>query len=174
MTSITSGTVQIFTFKDGILSRVAHDLRIRAEQFEIRPSDPGPDGAAVSADFSPDHLVVEGPMKGGRLEEGGMSAADKREIQTTMRQTLLRSAPIHFDGTARSAGSGYAVDGTLSMAGREAGVRFTLDRRGDRLVGEVELEPSRWGIAPYKALMGAIKLKDQVRVRFDLPAPDTA
>lgn len=171
MKSITTGTIRIFTFKRGILSKMAHDLRIRVEGFEIRPGEPGPDGAAVEADFVPERFVVEGPIKHGHLDESGLSPADKREIATTMRDKILASAPVRFRGTARESADAYSVDGTLTMAGRDGSVVFKLARQGDRLLGEVELEPSRWGIQPYKAMLGAIQLQDRVRVDFDLPAP---
>jgi hypothetical protein len=34
----------------------------------------------------------------------------------------------------------------------------------------VSLRPSEFGIAPYKALAGAIRLQDRVRVELDLDA----
>ncbi len=171
ITAADASSIRIFTFKRGILSKIAHDLQIRVDGFEIRPAEPATDGTAVEADFLPDHFRVEGTVKNDRLDEGGLSDADKREIKATMRDKVLASQPIRFRGTARESGAGYSVDGTLSMAGRDASVAFTLARREHRLVGAVELQPSRWGIEPYKAMMGAIKLEDRVRVDFDLPDP---
>jgi hypothetical protein len=40
------------------------------------------------------------------------------------------------------------------------------------LAVEVPLVPSRWGIAPYRALAGALKLQDRVIVRLSLPRGD--
>ena len=49
--------------------------------------------------------------------------------------------------------------------------KATQDQFGiPEVTGEVTLTPTRWGIKPFKALMGAIKLKDRVLIRFDLPA----
>jgi hypothetical protein len=31
--------------------------------------------------------------------------------------------------------------------------------------------PTRWGIEPFKALLGAIKLDDRVLVKFDFASP---
>ena len=44
------------------------------------------------------------------------------------------------------------------------------DRADGRDRGAVELVPSRWGIAAFKALMGAIRVQDRIWVTFDLPA----
>ncbi|HTU61142.1 MAG TPA: hypothetical protein VMF89_21960, partial [Polyangiales bacterium] len=39
-----------------------------------------------------------------------------------------------------------------------------LIRSGDNMQSVFELKPSEFGIAPYKALGGAIKLEDRVRI----------
>jgi hypothetical protein len=36
--------------------------------------------------------------------------------------------------------------------------------RGARLVGELELAPSQWGIKPFRALGGTLKVQDRIRV----------
>src|SRR5256885_12067352 len=41
------GTIRVFTFKDGLLSAVAHDLQIRLEQFAITL-----DGENVTGEFA--------------------------------------------------------------------------------------------------------------------------
>jgi hypothetical protein len=37
---------------------------------------------------------------------------------------------------------------------------------GDAYTATFELTPSQWGVAQYKALLGAIRLKDVVRIEF--------
>ena len=56
------------------------------------------------------------------------------------------------------------------MTGRAAAVSFALEERSGRLKGRVALTPTQWGIKPFKALLGAIKVQDRVIVEFDLPA----
>ncbi|MEB2312792.1 MAG: hypothetical protein OZ921_11630 [Sorangiineae bacterium] len=173
MRALTGGTVSIFTYKHGLLSRVAHDLRIRVDRFEIRPSDWGPEGAAVTAEFYPESFRVEGAMRQGELAPDSLSASDKRQIEDTLTRTILRSAPVRFDGTARAEGSSYRVEGALELARNTANISFLLMKADScQLTGALELAPSRWGIEPYSALLGAIKLQDRVRVVFELPLPE--
>jgi polyisoprenoid-binding protein YceI len=73
-----------------------------------------------------------------------------------------------FFGTASAEGDGFRVSGELELAGRRAPLAFDVKRRGDTYSAEFELAPSRWGIAQYKALLGAIRLKDRVRVQVEL------
>jgi len=40
-----------------------------------------------------------------------------------------------------------------------------------RVVGGATVVQSRWGIRPYSAFFGALKLRDEVRVEFDVALP---
>lgn len=168
MATINEGRVEVYTFKEGLLGRAAHDLRLTVQDFSI---DGSPD--QLEARFDIRGFRVDGAMRDGRLDERVLGDKDKREILDNIRNKILHAdRPLRFRGKAglRDDG-GYRVSGELEMAGQSRPVELALDRSGDRLRGEIELTPSRWGVKPFKALMGAIKLQDRVRVRFDLPAP---
>ena len=47
-------------------------------------------------------------------------------------------------------------------------VTLRSERDGERCAGQVEFAPSRFGIQPYRAFLGALKLDDRVRVSWDL------
>lgn len=158
-------TMQIFTFKAGLLSRVAHDLRITVGDWSVNR-----DGDAVRARVVAASLSVDGAMRRGSLDAGGLSPKDRRTIEKTAREELLqagRHPEVTFDGRV----DGDALVGTLTLRGRGLPVRLPAERRADgTLHVDAEIVPSRWGIAPYKALMGAIQLQDRVRVVADVPA----
>lgn len=162
----TTGTIHVFTYKDGLLARLAHDLRLTLQRFEIQR-----DGAGVQARFWPGSLHVDGAIdRHGALDVNTLSDSDRRKIGENLAQDVLhldRFPEASFRGQIVG---GSAVEGELTLAGRSASVRVPVQAAGGRLRGEVTLVPSRWGIAPYKALAGAIKLQDRVRVVLDLPA----
>ncbi len=169
MATIEQGRVEAYTFKEGILGRAAHDLRLTVQSFRIEGSP-----AELHATFDIRSFRVDGAMRDGRLDERALGDKDKQEILGNVRDRILHAdRPLRFQGQAalRDDG-GYRISGDLEMAGQSRPIELTLDKSGDRLQGEIELTPSRWGIKPFKALMGAIKLQDRVRVRFDLPAPE--
>lgn len=169
--TITEGTFHVFTFKDGLLARLAHDLRLTLERFELTV-----DGDEVSGRFWPASLRVDGVMSRGQLKPRGISDGDKRKIQGNINQKILhtgRYPEISFEGQGTPDGDdAWRVQGALKMMGREAPVSLRVTRRGGRYQGEVELTPTRWGIQPYKALAGAIKLQDRLKVSFELTAKD--
>lgn len=153
------GPVHVFTFKAGLLSRVAHDLRLSAQGGTVEV-----DGDAIRAEVPLAGLRVDGVMKKGRLDPAGLSPKDQASVARTATQELLqvgRHPVARFEGR-REAGF---VRGRLSFRGRSVSVELPV--RGARIVGEIQ--PSAWGIAPYKALMGAIQLQDRVRLEIDLP-----
>ena len=59
----------VFTKKEGLLSKVAHDLRLSLARFEISR-----DGDTVRGRFWPDTLTVDGAMRDGRLDAGDVAA----------------------------------------------------------------------------------------------------
>lgn len=160
-------TIHVFTFKDGLLARLAHDLRLTLGRFEIQR-----DGAALTGRFWPASLTVDGAMtRQGQLDAHALSDSDRRKIEQNIAEDVLhlaRAPEASFSG--RILAGEAAVEGELTLAGRSAAVQAPVRAADGRLRAELTLVPSRWGIAPYRALAGAIKLQDRVLVVVDLPA----
>jgi hypothetical protein len=165
--TLTRGRIEVFTFKEGLLSPIAHDLRLRLDRFEISH-----DETAVEGRFWPDSLVVEGAIEHGRLNENVLSAAQRDEIRDNIRRKIL-STDLHpqarFRAKVVARGETYELDGVLELVGLPQPVALSVRARDGRLQGELEVRPSQWGIKPFRALLGAIRLADRVRVHFDLP-----
>jgi hypothetical protein len=161
---MTAG-IHVFTFKDGLLARLAHDLQLTLEDFEIHR-----EGAAVTGRFRPASLRVEGVIrKDGSLDPATLSAADRAKIGSNIADEILhldRHPEARFVGTTH----GTTIEGDLTLVGVTRPVRAEVQAHGGRLRAEFTLVPSRWGIPPYRALAGAIRLQDRVVVRVDLPA----
>ena len=161
--------IRVFTYKEGLLSAVAHDLRLHVE---ARGVDVKLAGGQVAAELDATALVVDGVMRGAQLDDGTLDERDRRKIVDTIRRELLhtqRFPKIRFTGkaTARDAEQ-LALDGELELVGVRRPLSFTATRAGRRIRARVTLRPSDWGIRPYKALAGAIRLQDRVTVELDL------
>jgi hypothetical protein len=161
-----SASVHVFTFKEGLLARIAHDLQIRATHWEIAM-----EGDAVRGWFALAGLRVDGAVSHGHVNDGALSASDRAKIERTMAHDVLatRQFPTAiFEGILDR--DAMRVSGTLRLHGRtHALAPFELRDDGVNISVDVELTPSRWGIAPYRALAGALKLQDRVVVRITLP-----
>lgn len=172
---VTTATCHVFTFKEGMLSAVAHDLRIRVERLTIAI-----DAAAgtVEARFFAASLRVDCAMKAGQEDHGALSDRNKREIAENIVDDVLhadRYPEIVFRSTKVEGGlEGEAdvrrIEGTLVLHGTERPLRVTARREAGRWVAEVELHQPDFGIRPYSAMLGTLKVKPTVRVRVSVPA----
>lgn len=159
-----TATIQVFTFKDGLLARLAHDLRLTLRRYEVRR-----EGAAITGTFWPGSLAIDGVVgKRGEVDAGALSAGDRAKIMENIAGVLQtgRFPEVTLAGQVALT----RVTGELTLVGRRQPIEATIEGGGGRLRAEVVLVPSRWGIAPYRALAGAIKLQDRMIVRVDLPA----
>lgn len=166
-----TATCHVFTFKEGVLSAVAHDLRIRAERFAIAIDEAA---GTVEARVFADSLRVDCAMKGGREDFDALSDRNKREIQGNIVDDVLharRHPEIVFRSTAITGeGDERNIEGTLSLYGTERPLRAIARRQAGRWTAEVELHQPDFGIKPYSAMLGTLKIRPVVRVRVSVPA----
>ena len=158
-------TAHVYTFKEGFLARLAHDLRLTVGKFEIHL-----ERSKLRASFAADSLRVDGVARPAGVDAGALSADDKADIEDTIRRVLLQSAAhpqIEVHGTLTPVGEGFAADVEVRLRGVTQRLRVPIEIEPDRTVARVELAPSHFGIAPYKALAGAIRLQDRVVVSIE-------
>jgi len=156
----------VLTFKDGLLARLAHDLQIRATSFDAKL-----EGDAIVVLVPLAKLKVEGAVEHGRVKPSVLSTSDLGKIERTMHDDVLASArhpEARFEGTVDR--TALRIRGRLTLHGRTIELApITFREDGELLRAEVPLVPSRWGIAPYRALAGALKLQDRIIIRVALP-----
>ncbi len=173
----TTAECHVFTFKGGMLSAVAHDLRIRVGRFTIEIDE---EAGTLEARFFADSLRVECAMKDGREDPGTLRESQKREIEGNIVDEVLhaRKHPeIVFrakcaapTSAAKGAVEEQRLEGTLALHGAQRPLRTTARRQGERWIAEVELHQPDFGIKPYSALLGTLKVLPTVRVRVSMPA----
>jgi polyisoprenoid-binding protein YceI len=158
----------VFTFKEGLLSAVAHDLKLRLTSFSIEV-----DGDRVKATFAAASIEVVTARKDGVDVPGAVSDSDKKTIAENARDDVLatRKHPtISFASTkVEASGDAHRVEGQLTLHGATRPVAFTTKIEGDREIAEVTLHQPDWGITPYKAMLGTLRIQPDVRVRVAIP-----
>jgi polyisoprenoid-binding protein YceI len=173
-----NGRLLVRTSRTGLGRRAGHDLTIEATRWS---------GEATVLTGEPSRSSVTVTVEAASLEvregTGGikpLTDSDRAEIRRTMQGGDLLDAVRHPEITFRStAVSGtpedFTVTGELTLKG--ATHPLTVHSRvaeDGRLRGEAVLTQSAWGIKPYSAFLGALRLADEVRVEFDLAATDSA
>lgn len=168
----TTAECLVFTRKEGMLAAAGHDLKLRVGHFEIE-ADP----AAVRARFDAASLRVVCAVREGRDDPAALSERDRREIEQTVQAKVLdaRAHPwISFVAGPPSDGpGGLLLQGALSIRGHERTLSVPLRREGDRAVVQLRLHQPDFGIRPYSALFGALKVQPDVEVRLTFPWPST-
>ena len=166
----TDAEVTVFTYKEGLLSAIAHDLRIAVRRFEIKVAE---DRSRVEAIVRADSLEVVCAMRDGIDTPRVLSERDKRKIATNIRKDVLRASrypEIAFRAaTVRSVEEGYQLEGDLTLHGRNKSLVVQV-REGDNAYrAELTLHQPGFGITPYRAMMGTLKVQADIRLQVVIP-----
>jgi polyisoprenoid-binding protein YceI len=156
----SSAECQVLTYKDGILSPLGHDLTIAVGRFTIAV-----DGERVEASFDAGSLRVLS-SSGGAVP---LSQRDKQSIEETIAREILkaqRHPRIEFRGTVGES----EIRGQLTLVGKTREIVCRHRVEGARHTAEARLHQPDFGISPYRAMLGALRLKADLDVRVSLRA----
>lgn len=160
----------LFSFKDGLLARLAHDLKLQVERFSIEVDETT---HQIKATFDPSSLQVVCARVDGRDDPSTLSKGDKKKIYDNVTKDVLRVRKypeICFDSTnVVERGDGFAVEGTLQMHGKSRNIQASVRADGDRWVTELTLHQPDFSIKPYTAALGGLKVKPDVLIRVSVP-----
>jgi YceI-like domain len=169
-----NGRVVLKTGRQGIAARAGHDLTIEVTRWSARVEVPdeaagGITAATVSAEFDLGSLEVREGTGGAKP----LSDRDRGEIRKTM-SGILGGGTASFASSriVRFGASGGAIEGTLTLNGKSEPVRVQVSEPGPgRYRGTATVVQSAHGIKPYVGFFGALKLKDEVAVEFEVTVP---
>lgn len=167
------GRVLVRTSRTGLGRRAGHDLTIEATRWEaqaaVDPADPGQ--SSVTAAIEVGALEV-------REGTGGikpLTDGDRADIKATITGKILRTAehPMITFASTQVTGNpeAFQLTGNLTIMGQAHPVTISGSVAGGRIRGHATVAQTRWGIKPYSAFAGALRLADDVEVEFDLAAP---
>jgi len=167
----------VFVGKTGFFSALAHDHEIGVKQFGGRVVIPeaGASGGSLEMEVDAPSLVV--------LDKKP-SEDDKKKIFNSMHNEVLESAKfqkITFKsvsvGDVKKTGNdtySFVVNGDLTLHGVTkriaVPVAATVTPQQLRGAGKYTLKQTDYGIKPYSAAGGTIKVKNEVVVNFDIVA----
>jgi YceI-like domain len=171
-----NGRVVLKTGRVGFAAKAGHDLTIEVTRWSADiavPDDGDLSAATVTAELDLGSLTVKEGSGGARP----LSDSDRRDIQSTIGK-ILGGAGSSGGGPAKAtfrstkvvpAGGGGAIEGMLTINGRSRHVRLQLTApEPGRYRGGLSVVQSEFGIKPYTGFFGALKLRDDVAVEFEL------
>ncbi|MEV0384032.1 YceI family protein [Nonomuraea sp. NPDC050643] len=152
------GRLLLRTSRQGLAATVGHDLTLEVTRWSGEV-DPGTGAVSVTADLG-SLRVVEGT--GGAMP---LTERDKREIVQNARRLLDADRRPEARYTAAHDATESALIGDLTLLGRTRPLRLQVTRLdGERYRATGTVVQSAYGIKPYSAFFGALKVADPVEV----------
>ena len=86
---------------------------------------------------------------------------------------MLKGTAIAFRSTSvNRAGEHVEIAGELELAGQTRPLMFTLTDAGGHITGSAQVKQTDWGMKPYSALFGTLKVADAVEIAIDARSQD--
>jgi polyisoprenoid-binding protein YceI len=152
----------VHVYKAGALSAFGHEHVVRA------PIQKGAfDEARGTVDFVVDASTL-------RVLDADVSDKDRGEIQSTMLgpkvldSAKFREIRFHSTQVSRSGENRWSVRGELTLHGHTRPVTIDVEGQERRYRGSARLRQTEFGITPVTAGGGVIKVKDELRIEFEV------
>jgi len=169
-----NGQLMLKVFREGMAARMGHDLVFEVRRWSAKlvvdPEELSRSTLEATAEISSFDIVE---ATGGAKALG---RGDKADIKKNIEEKILdtrRFPAISFNSTAvemideRQA----RIAGELTIAGTARPATMDLKLNDGRARGTMTVIQSQWGIKPFSAMMGALKVRDAVEVILEVPIP---
>lgn len=159
---IARSVLTVRVYKTGLFSAFAHDHEISAP--------------IQNGHFDEQNETVEFNVDSRRLRvlDPGVSEGDRAEIQSTMLGPKVldsqKFSEIRFRSTSldKSREGKWAINGDLTLHGQTHAIKLDVEPRDGHYAGSAVLSQKDFGITPISIAGGSVKVKDRVRVEFDI------
>ncbi|MEI9976243.1 MAG: YceI family protein [Ignavibacteriota bacterium] len=155
-------TMTIHVYKTGMLSALGHDHEISAAL------------ASGTVDIAERKVELTVNAATLRVQDPKASGKDREEVQANMLGAAVLDVENHkeirFHSTAADpAGPGiWKLRGDLTLRGTTHPVALDVHERDGHYVGTCRLNVTDFDIKPIKAAGGAIRVKDEIAIDFDI------
>lgn len=175
-----NGSVTLLTHRQGIGSMAGHDLVLVATAWKGTIRIQSSEEPLADLELSVDLTSLE--VREGHGGAKPLTAKDREDVKRTLGSKVLhldrhqtaifRSTRITDLQQGDSQSARVRLTGDLELEGRTSPVDadVTLATSGHNLQakGAAKLRQTDWGIKPYQAFLGALKVADEVEVRIDV------
>jgi len=157
-----NATLSVRTRRGGAAAKAGHDLLLHVTAWEGVLTI-GEDGAPAAAELTADASSLRVQQGSGGMKP--LDEADKANIHQTIDDEVLRRRDVAFRSILID---GRRVEGELTLAGTTRTLALDLTVAGDGAVsGRATVTQSDWGMKPYSALFGTLKVLDEVEILLE-------
>ena len=154
-------------------AKLAHDLILSPSQWSGTMNVDGDNPAASSASLSIDARSIEILEAVGGMKS--LSDKDRRDIAKNIDDKVLETgkhAQLTFESTSVSGSApDFNAAGNMTIKGTTRPVNVALNVNGSQVTGKTSISQKDFGIKPFSAMMGAIKLRDDVDFELTVELP---
>jgi polyisoprenoid-binding protein YceI len=167
------GTLSVRTKKAGAAAVAAHNLLIEVGTWQAT--------LEIAEDSAPTRVGLTADSRSLKVIDatGGVTSLgddDMAGITQTINEEVLKGTSIVFasNGIQSDGIPGRAqVTGDLELAGQRHPIAFQLEADADgRISATATVKQTTWGIKPYSALFGTLKVIDEVSVEIAAQLPE--
>jgi polyisoprenoid-binding protein YceI len=166
----SDGELLCKVYREGAASKMGHDLILKVGEWSAKVNvDPD--------DLSRSTLEATAEVGSFSVKEGvggvkPLSRSDMSDIKKNI-DKILAFPTITFRSTnvAVAGGDRATVAGELTLGGSTQPADLELTMRDGRIKGTMKVVQTEYGIKPFKAFMGALKVRDAVEVELDVALP---
>jgi polyisoprenoid-binding protein YceI len=156
----TTAECLVYTFREGLLAAVGHDLCLRVTRFRV---DVG-EGDQIVGEFDAGSLRATGDVAPSDARKIERDAADEVLAAKRFPTITFRSRRVERDGATRA-----HIEGDLTLHGVTRPLAFDAVAGEEGWRAEVRLDQRDFGIKPFTALFGTLRVRADVVVRIRLP-----
>jgi hypothetical protein len=161
-------TVTVRVFKSGLFRAFADDHVIEAPLAEGLLDDSATPNVRIAID-----------VRDMRVLDPGLSPKDRREVQARMLGSEVLDADrfphIRFRSVAiqKSDAARWSIQGELEVHGQTRQVRVNVVLDQGHYKGSTSLKQSEFGITPISIVGGTVKVKDELKIDFNVVRTET-
>lgn len=164
LVDLDRSTVTVHVFKAGLFRALADDHVIQAALSD----------GSLDNDAATPHVQIVIDARQMRVLDPGLSAGDRQKVQTRMLGpevldvTRFPWISFHSLESRRLNASGWEVKGELELHGHIRPMAVTVVEESGRYKGSATLRQSDFGIVPISIVGGTVKVKNEIRIDFDI------
>lgn len=154
-------------------AKLAHDLVLTANQWSGTLNVDADNPAASSATLSIDARSIDIVEASGGMK--GLSDKDRKDIGKNIDEKVLQTGKyptLTFESTSVSGSEpNFNVAGNMTITGTTRPVNVALAVSGTDVTATTAISQKDFGIKPFSAMLGAIKLRDDVEFELHVSLP---
>jgi hypothetical protein len=161
-----SASARIFTFAEGMFSRLAHDLELSARATEVEGALDEAGTGKITASFRAGDVDLVGFVKNGVTDPNAPTASDRSDIRERMLGAIGAKPDSRIAARADVSADRVVVELEIPLG--RARAEAPVKKIGDARVARLAFSMAALGMKPVKGPLNAFRLSDKIEIEVRL------